>query len=56
MITLPTPGSGDFLNQQITRSSNTFGIPLPQADAYIIAQSDPKNLTTTIDLGAGRRI
>jgi hypothetical protein len=26
---------------------------LPQADANIIAESDPQNLTTTIDLGAG---
>jgi VPDSG-CTERM motif len=38
--------------QTMTRSSNGFA-NLPNADASILAQSDPQNPSTTIDLGAG---
>ena len=52
MITLDPGQSGTFSGQNITRSSNVFA-NLPNADANILAQSDPQNPSTTIDLGAG---
>jgi hypothetical protein len=52
MITLDPGQSGTFSGQTVTRSDNVFA-NLPNADASILAQSDPQNPRTTIDLGAG---
>jgi hypothetical protein len=52
MITLDPGQSCTFSGQTVTRSDNVFA-NLPNADASILAQSDPQNPSTTIDLGAG---
>jgi hypothetical protein len=52
MITLDPGQSCTFSGQTVTRSDNVFA-NLPNADASILAQSDPQNPSTTIDRGAG---
>jgi hypothetical protein len=52
MITFDPGQSCNFSGQTVTRSDNVFA-NLPNADASILAQSDPQNPSTTIDLGAG---